>query len=489
MKKGMMTRRKTVEEWLYYFALCVLSVISAYYLWVIARPVLETLHQVPVGIWKIFSIAMLGYGIFCILAYLYSRVFDSFSWIFWFVFFLFGMFFFEQIYMSFDLHRWIPELWYLWGLLLSAFFLAGFQAKKKKVKLPGPFQMRLSAIKFGWSEVLITVWILVAFLYFFSANFSGDRAPVMDEFSFWHTQASDYILIDESARVYGRHGSNAYAIPFITALPQMLFKSQSVQGLYFMPVIIVGIIAGCLNGLKKNRWAFVFFLGVLLLTVNRHLWWRQLIFSLLYGEGISSAFVLVILYEFWRWKDSCSKSFYEVFVLAFGIGLIFYTKPPSSYVFFAFLPLLFLKRSIPMGLKWISLPLSVLPYIFWRIDLKITLNSEVSQILDVSFASFIPMMKYLLGSYTSPVFFACVSFVCIFLTFRKKELVFLIPIAAQLVFIFWGYLTVFKNIEFESSGRYIIHSALGLFFLGSIGFSRVTKKILIPVLDRLRFCR
>ena len=59
------------------------------------------------------------------------------------------------------------------------------------------------------------------------------------------------------------------------------------------------------------------------------------------------------------------------------------------------------------------------------------------------------------------------------LAFRKRELLMFIPFVVLILSIFWGYMTIFSVQEYSSSGRYLSHGLLAIYYLGGIGFSRV----------------
>jgi len=458
-----------LEKKIYYCSLLFLSGLSLLRLSGTFEPALNVLLRGDRALWASFLITISGYSMVGLIACLYKKILPVFSRPFLFLFFLFGIFFFEQVYISFKLYHWIQE-YFLLRIVLAVLFFGGLDAaRRNNIKL---FESRFP--KFGWMDFLIMAWILGAFFYFLSENFLITRQPYVDESSFWFVQAKDFVALDPLYREGTRYAHSSYGIPFIIAFPQVLFKTSFPQGPYFMPIILIFILGGVLYELRRDRWAFLFFLGLLLMTVNRHLWWQKLFFSLIYGEGLTAVFVLVLISELWWWKERGSKNdTMELTILTFSIGLLFYTKMPSSYVFIAFLSVIFSIKKGKISEKVFLFLLACIPFLIWKLGSPVVNVPGIGGGVVFSFKNFRGMAGYLIKKYTAPMFFSFISFLLVLFSFKKKELWFLFPLISILLFIVLIYASILRNSEFESSGRYIMHFMLGLYFLGAIAFSRL----------------
>jgi len=431
----------------------------------------SALPQIPIQHWLGLFISLLGYGTVALVALLLSRAVGRLSFLFCFNLVLFGLFFVEQLYILLQLWRWIPETGFLWAVVLA---LGGWVAIFQRKPAPPAITPR---VRFDPAVVIIIGWVTIALLYFLPTNLSAARVPYTDEGVFWYVQAADFVNIPPADRAYTRClYSHSYGIPFISALPNLLFHCKFNHNIYYMPVILIFQIGIFLNHLRKDKWAFVFFNTALLMTVMRHLWWRQLFLGLIYGEGIAAVFFMILMAECWRAsRTDRAMSWPVVLLLSFGIGLLAYTKPPTSVIFFFVFPLVILRRSLRPFQIVLFLIVLFIPISIWM-WFSPDPTFFISKISGPDSSRFGLMIEYLIKWYTAPLFFAAVSLGCICMSFRKTEWMFLVPVLSQFLFIAWGYLFVFSQREYESAGRYIMHGMLALYFLGSLAFSRILSR-------------
>jgi len=431
-------------------------------------------RDIPSDHWAGFIISLLGYGTVAVVAGLVARAIGRFSFLFYFNILLFGLFFLEQIYIMLKIWRWVPESVFLWFVLVAITVWALIENMKK------PKSVRSSARRgFDPAVVIIFGWIVIALMYYLPTNLSLTRTPYTDEGVLWYVQAADFINIPAAAREYTRClSSQSYGIPFICALPNLLFAFKLNHNIFYMPIILIFQTGLFLNYLRKDKWAFVFFSGALLMTVMRHLWWRQLFLGLVYGEGIAAVFFMVIVYECWRLKEQARTiPLSTMGLLSFGIGLLAFTKAPTSLIFCAFFPFLVFQQVNPVHRVFLFLFMLCLPFLSWVL-FSPDPTHYLGQISALDADRFGLMVAYLVKWYTSPIFFAGLSFIGIIFSFKKDEWLHLVPVLSQFLFIVWGYLFVFSQREYESAGRYIMHGMLALYFLGSVAFSRIVQRFM-----------
>jgi len=368
-------------------------------------------------------------------------------------------------------YRWIPEtifLWFVIALMLACAFMHKiYEHRSDTTSQQSPFRWDLST----W---VILGWLLIAGLYFLKTNVVPSRVVYTDEGSFWFVRAVDFVTLEPFARTYDDPYIKAYSlgIPFVCALPNLLLAVYGTYNLFYMPIILIVQIVCFLFALKKERWVFVFVMAAILMTISRHLWWQQLFLGLIYGEGISSVFMLVLICEYWRMKDKKNVAFGYYWALAFGTGLLVNLKAPSSLVYPSFFVIFLTLRRFNFKEALGIMCMLVTPTIIRMMHVSPSL-SQVSEFVHFDFRAIAPMTQYLLTGYTSPIFFGVVSLVLIMVTFKKKEFFYLVPIACEFILIYWLYSTRYSSQEYESSGRYLMHGMLGLYFLGGIGCMRL----------------
>lgn len=323
--------------------------------------------------------------------------------------------------------------------------------------------------------MLICAWLLLAVLYYFKINFRLDRVPYVDENSYWYVCAKQIIsspnLNPSSCPTLSAY---SFGIPFIAAFPNLLFNLSLDNSIYFMPIVVIIGLALFLNSIKSKKWCFLFFLFAMVMTINRHGWLRYLHLGLVYGEGISMLFFLIATYEIVKVLKREIKVG-NLFLLSFGTGLFAFTKPPSSWVSFSFLPPFIMRKYVKFRNKVTILFLFILPFLVQYLNQNINLNGNYSFISfsKYSFHNFIPMIKYLFDGYTMPLFFCFLSIGLILLSFRGKEYFAIIPVLSLVAFTFFIYASVLSNQEYESSAQYLSHGMLALYYLGGIGLEKI----------------
>ena len=232
------------------------------------------------------------------------------------------------------------DFFVLIGLLV---FLISYALIAKK----DPVKQDNAGLTAGWGNwvyLLIVVFIVHGVLLFLGQNFKVDRLPFADENSFWYVAArtiseKGFLVAHQSG--YPGGGLHPLGVPFLSALPGILFHSTSPAIPFFMPVyVLIGITLVLLEFADQRlEWSIVFFLVAWFASFNNRSWSGSLFYSMVYGESVSMVLVLSLLNWFvGTGSDETCRSWW---LSGFLMGLLLLTKFPlillSAAFFAAFL--------------------------------------------------------------------------------------------------------------------------------------------------------
>lgn len=413
-----------------------------------------------VYLWKCFLVSLSVYSAILILAALSAYCLKFLSSAFIFIAGLFFLFFCVEVVLNTGCETFPRDIL---TLILCLIVPILFINRKKLPRVR--YKLRLF-------DVLIVAWAILTMLAYLKYNFVLSRPLLIDEKGLWFTLARR--LTESRLPLLYERGLPA-GIPFISALPNILLRTHFEGSLFFMPIVLIMALTIFLNFLKKDGWSFVFFLYAIVFTINRHAWLRQLTFGSIYGEGLSAVFFLLVTYELFKRRNG-NVTFTQVLVLSFSTGMLALAKLPASAVFFSFFPLLLMLRRLNAREKIMVATVFVLPILSWN-PISPLARHYASSFFAFDFKLILPIFAYLIKNYQWAVIFAILSLLLIFITFRKKEFLYITPIFFLVLFEFYGYSTIFANADYESIARYLMHGMLALYYLGAIGFSRLVNKI------------
>lgn len=469
--------RNLSENKIFTFLLFLLFLTIIVKLWVLLNEnIIVWQNFLSIYLWKCFYISTVGYSLILFLSILYAKLFKVLSTPFIFIASYFLLYFFTQINLVSPVL--ISEAGILRTLLVLWTLIIVYKLFVKKEKVA--FQRYKTDV----FSLLVILWIVLTGLYFLGYNFSLNREIFADE-KFWIGQANIMTNIPIYERMLNNLiDPNLYAISFIAALPNILLGTHLEGSFFFMSIVVIAGIVLFLNLIKRDRWCFLFFFLALIMTLNRHLWLRKLHFGLIYGEGIICVFFLLAIYELMKIKEK-NISFYHLLLLSFWLGFFAFTKHPMNYVFLSFIPILLFVKPIKLRNKIILLMTFIFPIIIRHLIMIYrscdTIYSGyihgIGSLFQYDFSQIKPMVIYLIDGYTMPIFFSSLSIVFISLTFRGKDFLYIIPIICLVGFIFYLYITIFSDVEYESSARYLSQGMLPLFYLGAIGFRRFIHRV------------
>ena len=260
-----------------------------------------------------------------------------------------------------------------------------FLSKKKSLSAPPA----LRSGSFWQSAVLwalIILWFVQTLLLFLGHNFRPDRAPFADEGTFW-VPAAQSMLANSVAQAHLAHyaggGLHPFGVPFMSALPGLLVRSRSLQGVYFMPLISIVLMGAFLCTIRSRPWVLLFFISMLFYVFNdNHSWVGSLMYQLTYGDGLTAVFFLIVYTEILNNTDglmlkrfiSSRHIFVIGAILSMGIGLLALTKSPLASTFLVLLLLLIpliTARSSSWGMMVLRgvlfVMIALIPLVLWRV--------------------------------------------------------------------------------------------------------------------------
>ncbi len=183
-----------------------------------------------------------------------------------------------------------------------------------------------------WEFVLIGIFLFHGFLLFIDINFRVDRVPFGDENSLWYTAAKamlDNGFLPAHQQGYSGGGLHPLGIPFLSALPGLLFNDHSPLIPFFMPVfILTGLFLILYEFIvhQQSKWGLIFFLVAWVAAFNNKSWPGELCYARIYGESVSMVLILSLLS--WFAKNQSALTCRAWVVAAFFIGLLALTKFP-----------------------------------------------------------------------------------------------------------------------------------------------------------------
>ncbi|MEI6437485.1 MAG: hypothetical protein WCO69_01895 [Candidatus Omnitrophota bacterium] len=336
---------------------------------------------------------------------------------------------------------------------------------------------------------LILLWSAYAACYCFEYDLVPTRHAIIDEGSLWVT-AAQHILADGMAKaqllVYPGGGLHSFGISFVAALPGVLWGNGHGASVYLMPLFNIAALMLFLHRIKTWKWGFLFFFVSLFMAFDYTGIVSKLLYQLVYGEGISSVYFLVLCLEvFVLAKEAKELSLRRVLAVSMGIGLMALTKSPVGY--FGCLFMLILSGLYGVG-RWArgggiilgAWFLFLAPITLWKgyTLLNGLYAAPVTQAAAVTGHSFNGEVLWRLwssmiskGHMAWPFVYVTASCFMIARTFGKRDYVLLGPVFVLIVSVLLYYLFSFCA-DYDSSTRYFMPALLPLFFFGAVGFER-----------------
>ena len=456
---------------------------------------LDTIAFADGKLWQSLVIVITVHIIFIAAAWIYSRLWPAIT----------VLSFYAAILLSFPF-LWIlnvfilkiPDGIFLWSVATLWILPAVIQTERFKEWLGMSVSWRSWLT---WPNALITLWFIHAVTLFLRFNFIADRRPFGDESTLWYTAAARMIthgFLSAHAIQYDGRGMQPFGVPFIAALPAKLFGSMETATIYFMPVAIIFFLLLFLNSIKHERYMLFFFLVAVFTTFHNRSWMSELCYKLVYGEGLSMIFFLAVSVQLFQLEKDRHLGKAQFLFLSFLIGLLALVKWPLAVlvpVFYAMMAFLYLKID-PRNLeKWtvaaIGFAIAFVPQVLWNLFnqshdfLTPGLSITTGELLNRLSAPNIPALKLIVGDiytqYDSFFYYAVLSFIFVFFTFRSWEYLRLmsIMILGILVTFFYAYIFIYSTVEGDwgSALRYYMPAVLALYFFGSIGLSQCVKNI------------
>lgn len=429
----------------------------------------QNLFLIPLDVWGSCIFAVSIYTIFIALFIMVSRRFFPLSLSFAAISGFFVVFFLAQVNaMSF----YINEAVLLWLLL-------GFLVCILVFKRPAPFSPT-GASKLN--TIIAVIWGCILLLTFLNYSVASERQwHYGDEESFWFVRAKEIVEVPLQHREYRTDYGHSDGIPFIAAIPALMTKARAGRILFFMPFLVAFVFFLVVWENRDLKWGFLFLLASFLMFLN-HAWISQILFRLIYGEGLSAAFCLAAINQLNFWHKKNQVDFYEMAAVSFVLGCMVFTKAPLSYAYISFLvPLLFIK-SCCNKTRFYCVMLFFIPLAVFRLFVATRgiffLEHPIIKTFSWDWTVFVEIGKYLFSAYKSLVIFYFLSLAGMLIGIRGRRLYLLIPLVTILFFVFAFYATIFSEIEIGSSARYLLHMLPAWFYLGAVGISHFMDKFL-----------
>jgi hypothetical protein len=237
----------------------------------------------------------------------------------------------------------LNNLFYGWNdqlVLLSmlAIFTFGLYFLRQKSMQDRPLKINIKIKWWGW--ILIGALIFHGVLLFLGHNLKIDRTPFSDEGGFWYAAAKQILengFLAAHQASYPGGNLHPLGVPFLNALPGLIFKFKSPMLPFFMPVYILfglTLILSELANQKSKHWQLIFLLIAWFAAFNNRSWLGMLFHSMVYGESISMILVLGLLNWLALNKEKITPRSWGT--SAFLIGLLALTKFPLLLLSTAF---------------------------------------------------------------------------------------------------------------------------------------------------------
>lgn len=347
-------------------------------------------------------------------------------------------------------------------------------------------------------NILIILWMIHAVVYFFEYNFNPFRVPYGDENSLWFVAAQNmssngYFYAHQAS--YPASGLHPYGIPFISSLPNKMLGFPMDFTITFMPALIIIFLCVILNQIKSQRWVFIFFYSALFLVFHQRNWMSQLMYHLVYGEGLTTLFFLIVIMELYRLDGLKKINQLQFLLMSFIIGLMAISKSPLasfSGIFYLFLLNIYYRRKINHSHQgkiqyFQSFCMFLIPLFSWQlIKIKFSLSGPwtvfqpfhiFTVILHPNIDMWCAAVRHLISDSENFVYFLILSPVVILISLCRKlyRHAAIILLFILTVVFYYGY--VYQGTDYQSTMRYIMPCSLALFYLGGQGYERVMNKI------------
>jgi hypothetical protein len=192
---------------------------------------------------------------------------------------------------------------------------------------------------FSVFDVLLIVWGIHSILLLLTYSGTPDRSPFMDEKHFYFTAAQNMIVDGFSAAHHAPYDAGitySLGVPFMAAFPAKLLGSQNLHIPFFMPLIIIFALLGLFWELRSKPVVLFFLITSLTATFNNDGWMGLLCYRLIYGEGISMIFFLLLTVSLINIARTRRADLTTSILFCLCAGGIYLTKSPAMYSGLAF---------------------------------------------------------------------------------------------------------------------------------------------------------
>ncbi len=385
---------------------------------------------------------------------------------------------------------------FIWGVV--SFWLAAVMWLWFFPKCKVPDGGKSSQYEILGTRVLFWLWLIHAVTLFLRFNLTASRRPFADESTLWFTAAqrmlTDGFWAAHTSNYAGR-GIQPLGVPFIAALPGKLMCFVQTASIFFMPVVVIGMLAIFLFSLRRDRFVFLFFLTATFATFHDRSWMSELCYRLVYGEGLSMAVFLAVSWQLYRLEQTGCLSKIRFLFFSFMIGLMALIKWPLAamiYVFYFVLVLRYKeanadKRNIFWFVIAAGFVLVSLPQFVWNLfnqmhgfltpGLSISLTELVSRLGAPNLEVLKLIIQDIYTQFHNFFYHALLSIFFILAAFRRQEWLRLVPTAVLVMWVtlYYAYVFIYPTVhgDWGSALRYYMPCILALYFYGAVGFSQI----------------
>jgi len=286
-----------------------------------------------------------------------------------------------------------------------------------------------------------------------------------------------------------------FGIPYITALPNLLFGLHLKTAYFFMPIVVIIFLTMILYSLRNLKWAFIFFYTALFVAFNDRSWITHLTYQLVYGDILSAVFFCVLMIDIWRSSAKNSVSVFYFLIMHFIIGLLALSKAPLVYFYPVLLILLygacFKKIEVSFSKKILivlcGIILFAVPQLTWNLYIDFYQVSTISlgetnwKIIFSRLANPNKILLYqsvqnLMGDVENFFYYFVLSFLLVMVSGNKKIWIYSAPIVLYVfsLCIFYAYLYSYEGGgDAASFFRYLLLISFSLLYFAGLSFQSI----------------
>ncbi|MBF0386238.1 MAG: hypothetical protein HQL20_00115 [Candidatus Omnitrophica bacterium] len=386
--------------------------------------------------------------------------------------------------INLNLLHW-PDPWFLRGVLGLLALPILFISKEQVAELKN---IAGSIFKVNRYNGLVLLWLVYVSLYFLEYNFRMPRPLFGDEANLWFAAARNMIhngVLEAHLAGYPAGGYHPFGIPFLTAIPGLLWGSGDESLIFFMPLFNIIVFTVFLLRLRQQPGLFLFFYAASFVVCDYAGLIGALLFRLVYGEGWSGLYFLVMGAEIIRLSRNGKITDWRCWLgLGMAAGLTLLTKRPVYYWGAIFLLTaavcyfrtgcsLRLLRNFLAGVAVFFLPVGAWGWLAHQhgigsaVSVTGTMFGPGSWHFNLGILDWRAMMAW---SYVSPLagYYLLGALVLCLAAWRRSASVHLFPPLTLLIFVTGYYVFGFQSDWTSSSVRYYMPAALLILYLAGL---------------------